>query len=242
MSAFAGKAFVVRIDEQTAFEDSSTLIDDLSFLASKQVRPIVIAPTACAARAFVRTMNRSGNTAVGLTGADAAMLPGGGSGIGRVQGGILQTLTCAGYIPIIEPTAFSIFGEELALEPDEVAQAVAAATEAVRAIFFHALGGVPDPQTAALIDELTAAEALSIADDPALQRNLRAAVRAAALGVRAGVGAAQIVDGRIAHAAIIEILTQRHLGTQVTGGVYMGAQGQASATPLNAATRCAIDG
>lgn len=230
MTTFAGKAFVVRIDEQSAFLDSSTLIEDLTFLASKQVRPIVIAPTARAAHAFIRTMNRSGNTAVGLTGADAAMLPGAGSGIGCVQGGILQTLTCAGYIPIIEPTAFSLFGDDLALQPDEVAQAVAAATEAVRAIFFHALGGVPDPQTAALIDELTAAEALGIAEDPAVPLNLRNAVRAAALGVRAGVGAAQIVDGRIAHAAIVEVLTQRHLGTQVTGGVYTGAQGQASGT------------
>ncbi|MDQ2681228.1 MAG: hypothetical protein M3Y21_09470, partial [Candidatus Eremiobacteraeota bacterium] len=120
MRAFAGKAFVVRIDEQAAFEGSSTLIDDLSFLTVNQIRPIVIAPNAQAARNFVRTMNRSANLAVGLNGSDAAMLPGSGNGIGCVQGGILQTLTAAGYIPVVEPSAFSPFGDDVALDPDEV--------------------------------------------------------------------------------------------------------------------------
>jgi acetylglutamate kinase len=63
---------------------------------------------------------------------------------------------------------------------------------------------------------------LEIADDRSLAGDLRAAVRAAALGVRAGVGAAQICDGRVAHAAIVEFLTARHLGTQVAGTVFTG--------------------
>lgn len=220
MQQFAGRAFVVRIDEAAVCSDS-TLIADLSFLAAEGVRPIVVAPTPQAAKTLVRTINRSGNAAVGLSGADAAMLPGAGSGLGAVQTGILQTLTAAGYIPVIEPTAFGVFGDDLALVPDEVARAIAAATDAVRAIFFHALGGVPDPQTEALLAELTPAEALEIAQDPRISQDLRAAIRAAALGVRAGVGAAQIVDGRIAHATVVELLTSRHLGTQVTGSIHL---------------------
>lgn len=220
MQQFAGRAFVVRIDEAAVCSDS-TLIADLTFLAAEGVRPIVVAPTPQAAKTLVRTINRSGNAAVGLSGADAAMLPGAGSGLGAVQTGILQTLTGAGYIPVIEPTAFGVFGDDLALVPDEVARAIAAATDAVRAIFFHALGGVPDPQTEALLAELTPAEALEIAQDPRISQDLRAAIRAAALGVRAGVGAAQIVDGRIAHATVVELLTSRHLGTQVTGSIHL---------------------
>jgi len=222
MSEFAGKNFVLRVDERTAHADESTFFADLTFLATHDVRPIVVAPNACAARALVRTINRSGNAAVGLNGADAAMLPGAGNGLGKVQTGILRTLTQSGYIPVVEPTAFGVFGEDVELVADDVAQAIAAATEAIRAIFFHALGGVPDPTTAALIEELTAAEALEIADQASVPADLRAAIRAAAQGVRAGVGAAQILDGRVAHASIIEVLTARHLGTQVTGGVYTG--------------------
>jgi acetylglutamate kinase len=224
MDEFAGKAFVVRVDEATAFADGTTFLDDLAYLARKDVHPIVVAPSRKAGRALVRALNRSGNIAVGLSGADAAMLPDTSNGLGAVQTGILQTLTGAGYIPIIEPTAFAVFGtRDRFVEPDDVARAVAAATDAVRAIFFHALGGVCDPQTEALITELTPAEALSIAEDPRVPADLRAAIRAAALGVRAGVAAAQIVDGRIAHATVVELLTAHHLGTRVTGSLFRGA-------------------
>jgi acetylglutamate kinase len=220
---FAGKAFVVRVDEATAFASETTFFDDLAFLTRERVHPIVVAPTPKAGRSLVRTINRSGNTAVGLSGADAAMLPGTPGGIGTVQTGILQTLTGAGYIPVIEPTAFTVFGEQdRVVDADEVARAVAAATDAVRAIFFNALGGVSDPRTEALITELTPAEALAIADDPRVPADLRAAIRAAALGVRGGVAEAQIVDGRIAHATVVELLTAHHLGTRVTGSVFSG--------------------
>lgn len=223
MEGFAGKAFVVRVDEATAGDCADTFVSDLNFLTEHAVHPILVAPSAATARKLVRTINRSGNTAVGLSGSDAAMLPGTAGGIGRVQAGILQTLTAAGYVPVIEPTAFISFGgEDRAVGADDVASAVACATEAVRAIFFHALGGIPDPQSEALIRELTPAEALEIADDPRLCEELRCAIRAAALGVRAGVAAAHIVDGRVAHASVVELLTDQHLGTRVTGSVFTG--------------------
>ncbi len=79
-----------------------------------------------------------------------------------------------------------------------------------------------DATTHELVAQLTPAEALTIAEDAALPADLRTAIRAAALGVRGGVGAAQICDGRVAHAAIVEFLTARHLGTQVAGTVYTG--------------------
>jgi acetylglutamate kinase len=139
-----------------------------------------------------------------------------------VQVGILATLTAAGYIPIIEPTAYGFGDADVELAADDVAGAIAAATDAARAIFFHSSGGVMDRASQALVEELTPAEALELAASEDLEPGLRSAVRAAALGVRAGVGAAQILDGRIAHAAIVEFLTDRHLGTQVTGAVYMG--------------------
>ncbi|HZZ65945.1 MAG TPA: hypothetical protein VFE17_10630 [Candidatus Baltobacteraceae bacterium] len=224
MPAFKGKAFVVRVDEASAYAQNTTFFDDLAYLARERVHPIVVAPTPAAGRAIVRTINRSGNMAVGLSGSDAAMLPRTASGIGTVQIGILQTLTAAGYIPVIEPTAFAVFDQnDLRVAADEVAQRVACATDAVRAIFFHALGGVPDPQTASLISELTPAEALAIAQSPRVPKDLRQAIRAAALGVRAGVQQAQILDGRIAHATVVELLTAHHLGTRVTGSVFTGA-------------------
>lgn len=221
--SFAGRTFVVRIDHSPV-DARTTLADDLAFLMANGVRPILVAPTPHVARACVRALNRQTNRAVGLCGADAALLPSAGrERVGRVQAGILATLTAAGYIPVIEPTAYGFGDDEIAVGPDEVAAVIAGATDAARAIFFHRAGGVVDPQTSVLVEELTPAEALALADDPTFDAELRAAVGAAARGVRAGVNAAQIIDGRVAHAAIVEFLTDRHLGTQVTGAVYLGA-------------------
>lgn len=209
---------MVRVDEATARDDGATLAEDLHVLARAQVRPIVIAPDAALARSLVRSINRSANIALTLGGSDAALLPHTASGIGRVQTHILHTLTGAGFIPVVEPTAFAVFGEDdEPVDADDVASAIAAATDAARAIFFHRDGGVPDPQTHEVIGELTPAEALALSEDTRVDAELRAAMRAAALGVRSGVGAAQIVDGRVAHAAIVEVLTTQHLGTRVTG-------------------------
>jgi acetylglutamate kinase len=222
--SFAGRTFVLRID-RSPLDESTTLTSDLAFLMQRDVRPIVVAPTSDAARSYVRALNRQRSVAVGLSGADAAFLPARGrDAIGHVQTGILATLTRAGYIPVIEPTAYAFASDDdVLIEADDVAAAVAAATDAARAIFFHEAGGIVDPSSRALVDELTPAEALELADRDDIDPAARAVIRAAARVVRGGVHAAQILDGRVAHAAIVEFLTYRHLGTQVTGTVYLGA-------------------
>ena len=215
---------VLRVDEASVQADTSTFLDDLAVLAEALIRPVVVAPEPAVARHIVRAMNRSANTAVALSGSDAAMLPHAPSGIGRIQTGILTTLLDAGYVPVIEPTGFSVFAPgDAPLMADEVAAAIALAMEAVRAIFFHALGGVPDPQTEALIAELTPSEALELAEDARVAQDLRDVIRAAALGVRGGLPVAQILDGRVPHATIVELLTAQHVGTRVTGSITLAA-------------------
>jgi acetylglutamate kinase len=217
------RSIVLRLDETTLATEGTTFFSDLAFLRELGVRPVVVAPSPETARTIVRTMNRTGDTAVGLSGADAGMIPAAaGSEVGAVQTRLLNTLLGAGYVPVIEPLALGIFGRDVAVTPDAVASALAQAITATRAIFFNDAGGVVDAQTQMLINELTPAEALTLADEGSLGEDLRSAIRAAAFGVRGGVGAAQIVDGRIAHAAIVEFLTSRHLGTQVAGTVFTG--------------------
>ena len=212
---------VVRIDEATLGADGSTLFADLAFLAERGQPPVVVAPTSGAARAIVRTMNRTGDIAVGVSGADAGTIPAAGESVGSIQTRLLHTLLGAGYVPVIEPLALGFLGSDVAVAADEVASALACALSAKRALFFNDAGGVIDAQTQTIIDELTPAEALALADESAFPQALKAAIRAAALGVRGGVGAAQILDGRIQHATIVEMLTARHLGTRVIGTVFV---------------------
>ena len=212
--SFQGRTIVLRVDEQSL--DGTTLIADLGFLQQHAVRPIVVAPHTELARTFVGVMNRTSDAAVGLRGADAGMIPAAGAAIGAVQTRLLETLTRSGYVPVIEPIAFGLGGTEVGLPPDEIARAIAEATDAMRILFFDATGGVG-------VDELTPAEALELADSGSLTPALETAMRAAAYGVRGGVEAAQIIDGRIAHASIVEFVTARHIGTQVTGTVFIAS-------------------
>jgi acetylglutamate kinase len=212
---------VVRIDESTLAADGTTLYADLAFLVERGQRPIVVAPSTDAARAIVKTINRTSDAAVGVSGADAGMLPAAGEGLGAVQTRLLHTLLGAGYIPVVEPLAFGMFGGDVEIHADDVASAVARSMAAKRALFFHETGGVIDALTQECIGELTPAEALTLADDGTLPQDLCNAIRAAALGVRGGVGAADILDGRIAHASIVELLTMRHVGTRVMGTVFI---------------------
>ena len=219
MQDFTGRTIVLRVDETSL--GGTTLVADIAFLQQRNVRPIVVAPQADLARAFVGAMNRTGDAAVGLRGADAGMIPASGTAIGSVQTRLLETLTRSGYVPVIEPTAIGLRGDDIQLPVDDVARAIAEATDASRILFFDPNGGVVDTETQRLVDELTPAEALALAESGSLSPALAAAIRAAALGVRGGVGAAQIIDGRIAHAAIVELVTARHLGTQIAGTVFI---------------------
>ncbi len=222
MQDLHGQTLVLRLDDATLADGRTTFFSDIVFLREHAVHPIVVAPSADAARAVVRVMNRSGDTAVGLSGADAGMIPAtGAESVGSVQTRLLRTLIGAGFVPVIEPLALGFSGADVPVGADTIAGAIARAVEAARAIFFHDAGGVLDPATATVIDELTPAEALALAETDGISTTLRDAMRAAALGVRGGVEAAQIVDGRIAHAAIVELLTARHLGTQVVGGILL---------------------
>jgi acetylglutamate kinase len=221
--AISGRTLVLRIDDTTlAASDETTLFSDIAFLGEVGVSAIVVAPSAESARTMVRLMNRTGNTAVGLSGADAGMIPAAnGESLGTVHTRLLETLMGERFVPVIEPVALGFRGDDIAVGPDDIASALARAIGATRAIFFNGAGGIIDATTQQLIDELTPAEALALADSADLDHELRSAVRAAAYGVRGGVGAAQIVDGRITHATIVEFLTARHLGTQVAGTVFM---------------------
>src|SRR5947209_14021957 len=91
---------VIRVDEATLGAEGATFFSDLVFLGNLGMRPVVVAPTKDAARAVVRTMNRSGDAAVGLTGADAGMIPAASpETIGNVDPKLLRTLLDAGYVP-----------------------------------------------------------------------------------------------------------------------------------------------
>jgi|SRR5579872_181751 len=219
MSSLAGSTIVIRV-EPGALTGPTTFFSDLAFMLEQAVRPVVVADAPGNAKRLAGRFNLLGSAGVGLSGADAGLiLASNNAEIRSVNPGLLHTLFANGYVPLIDPEGLSLSADGVALAADDVARAIAAALEAKRVLFFHAGGGVADPETAEVIADLTPAEALTLADSGALQPDLASAARAAAHSVRAGVEAAEILDGRVSHASIVELLTETHLGTRVTGSL-----------------------
>lgn len=216
---FVGRSLVVRADAR-AFE-SSTLAEDLVFMRRLGVRPLVVhsARTEALGRQLVGLINRIGGDAVDLDGTSASTLvtcvdEGARPVIRSVNAQLVALLLDSGYIPIFASLGAGVSGRPMQVPADDVARALAAATNAARLLLSEQHGGVPGDD-AAIIDELTSSEALALAAAGTLDSALAERLTAAALSVRSGVGAAQILDLASGHAVLVELLTAQHVGTQV---------------------------
>ena len=99
-------------------------------------------------------------------------------------------------------------------------RAVAASLRAIRLLISAQPGGIPS-DGAGVISELTSSEALALAKAGTLAPELAGHLVAAAMGVRAGVDAAQILDLSASHAAVVEMLTAHHVGTRVVSNIII---------------------
>ena len=144
----------------------------------------------------------------------------------------IRSMIDAGKIPVISSVAPEIAesvtaikdssegagltGEILNVNADTAAAAVAAALGAEKLVILTDVEGLygnwPDP--ASLISSLTVSELRAMI--PTLETGMIPKMKACLLAVEQGVPAASIVDGRLEHSPLLEIFTDRGIGTQVT--------------------------
>ncbi len=222
---FAGSVFVLRLDESTAH--APTLVEDLLFMRRVGVRPVIVvdAEQRRLSERLIGLINRVGGEAVGLDGTSASTLVVSSSADGRavvrrVNTSLLGLLLEQGYIPVFTARGTSIAGTPTPLDAADAARELAAAVRAKRLLYPSGTGGIrlEDDEVVA---ELTASEALALAATGRLDPDQAKQLAAAALGVRSGVDAAQLLDLTATHAALVELLTSHHLGTQVISHVLL---------------------
>jgi acetylglutamate kinase len=175
---------------------------------------------------IVLRLNRHGQPAVGLCGDDGSLFrvarrggPG-GEDIGfvgrieRVNVGVIEHVA-SDYIPVIASVGADREGHSYNVNADEAAGAVAGALGAYKVIFLTDvpgwLGDPADPQS--LIGEASSErvrEALS-----GLDGGMRPKLEACVEAIDAGVGAAHILDGRVAHSLLLELFTDAGVGTKI---------------------------
>lgn len=222
---FLGRTFVVRVDAQLA--ESSTLVQDLVFMRRLGVQPLVVhdmEQRAYGSR-LVGQINRIGGEAVAIDGASASTIilatdEHGTRNVRSVNAQLLSLLLQQGYIPIFSAQGAAVSGVAAPLDAAEAARVLAAAMHAVRLIYPSEAGGIPAGGDG-VIGELTSSEALALAAAGTLAPQLAKHLTAAAISVRHGVEAAQLLDLSVAHAAIVELLTAHHLGTQVVSNIVL---------------------
>ncbi|MCD2264262.1 acetylglutamate kinase [Dietzia aurantiaca] len=184
-------------------------------------------------RELVGLINAHGPYAVGISGEDAglftavrrtAMVDGEATDIGlvgdvaAVDPGAVIDLIEAGRIPVVSTIAPDADGVVHNINADSAAGALAAALAAEKLVVLTDVEGLYTdwPDRSSLVTHLgtTPLEALL----PSLESGMVPKMEACLAAVRGGVGAAHVIDGRVEHSVLLEILTEGGIGTMVTEG------------------------
>ncbi len=188
---------------------------------------------------IVSLIGRHGGRAVGLSGVDDGLLlaqrlapvptRAGGSvdtgrvgAITRVRPEVLQSLVAAGFVPVIAPIAADVSGQSLNINADTAAGAVAAALGAEKLVLMTDTPGVCDAQ-GRLIQSLTEEESKQLRRDGVITGGMIPKVECALDALAGGVQKSHILDGREQHAILLEIFTDRGIGTQIVRGRAVSA-------------------
>lgn len=123
-----------------------------------------------------------------------------------------------GYLPVVSTVGADQSGQPYNINADEAAMAIAVAMQAEKIVYLTAAPGLlEDPaDEASLIPRLTATELRERISHESVSKGMIPKLRACADAVEGGVGSAHIIDGRTPHSLLIEILTDKGIGTMVT--------------------------
>ncbi|MEB3200065.1 MAG: acetylglutamate kinase [Synechococcaceae cyanobacterium] len=177
---------------------------------------------------IVNGLHRVGGRAVGLCGSDGGLVQARSWGDGShglvgevacVDPDVLTPLLAAGYIPVISSVAPDAAGDAHNINADTVAGELAAALQAEKLILLTDTAGIlrdrQDPGS--LIRQLSLSEARQLIADGVVEGGMTPKTECCIRALAQGVGAAHIVDGRVAHSLLLEVFTDAGIGTMVVG-------------------------
>jgi acetylglutamate kinase len=135
----------------------------------------------------------------------------------RVDRTTIENLCYAGQVPVIPSMCIAADGQKLNVNADTAATAVATALGAEKLIFLSDVNGVrrkkDDPKT--LIHSLTATQARQLIADGAIEAGMIPKVEGCVETLDKGVRKIHIIDGRLRHSLLLEIYTNKGVGTEM---------------------------
>lgn len=137
--------------------------------------------------------------------------------VAYVRAGRLHGLLDQGLAPVVSTVGADPSGQPYNINADEAAMAIAVAMQAEKIVYLTAAPGLlEDPaDEASLVPRLTSAELRERISHASVSAGMIPKLKACADAVDGGVGSAHIIDGRVPHALLIEVLTDEGIGTMV---------------------------
>ncbi|KWV91634.1 acetylglutamate kinase [Erythrobacter sp. YT30] len=131
-----------------------------------------------------------------------------------VDTSVLDTAVSAGMIPVIAPIASGEDGATYNINADTMAGAIASALGAARLFLLTDVAGVLDG-SGELITDLTPADIAQLKQEGVIKGGMVPKLETCVSAVQSGCEAAVVLDGRVAHAMLLEFFTARGAGTLV---------------------------
>ena len=179
-------------------------------------------------KGLVALLQRKGGKALGLCGADGGMMTASKKGgvdlgfvgeIDKIDTAPILDILEKGYIPVISSVATGDDGSVYNINADTVASRLAEALEAENFILMTDIKGllrdVSDENS--LISSVFADEVEKLISDKVIAGGMIPKMRGCVEAIKNGAKKVTIIDGRIPHAIVIEILSNEGVGTQVCG-------------------------
>ncbi len=181
---------------------------------------------------IVGLINAAGGKAVGLTGRDGGLIrarqmkiadkddPTKHHDIGQVgeitaiDPSVVKALQDDQFIPVISPIGFGEKNESYNINADLVAAKLATVLKAEKLIMLTNIKGVLN-KAGELITELTPREIDELVADGTISGGMLPKLAGAIDAAKSGVNAVHVVDGRVPHAMLLEILTDQAYGTMI---------------------------
>lgn len=179
---------------------------------------------------IVASIHRNGGRAIGITGKDGQLIQ--ARKLGGVWGGedqpdigqvgevasidtdILSMLSDSDYIPVIAPVAGSEDGSTYNINADLVAGKLAEVLRAEKLMLLTNVAGLLDADGKTLTG-LSSDQVEALIQSDVIQGGMLPKVQCALDAVKSGVNGAHIIDGRVPHAALLEIFSDEGIGTLI---------------------------
>jgi acetylglutamate kinase len=181
---------------------------------------------------IVGLINQAGGKAVGLTGRDGGLMRakklklidlndankehdvGQVGDIESIDPSVVKALQDDAFIPVVSPIGFGLHNESYNINADVVASKLATVLQAEKLLMLTNISGVLDKEKN-LLTELSIKDIDALIADGTISGGMIPKIAGAIDAAKSGVKAVHIIDGRVPHAMLLEILTEQAFGTMI---------------------------